>query len=165
MRYLRNLLVWAVVLSFVSSLVLYFFLPLYRTRVPREEISYSQFISYAEAGRIAEITIDDGAITGRLTDNQSFRTYVPRADAPYLPLLQSRNVQIYVEPRTTTDRQGGLLVFWLPFLFLFAMGLLTLRQASRAQRPEELTEVLKRRLARGEISKEQYEDLKRILAD
>ena len=124
-RYLRNLVVWAVILA----VVLYFFLPLYRTRTPREEISYSQFITYAQAGRIADVTIGDETITGRLKDNQSFRTFVPPNDTSYLALLQSRNVQIHVEPKSKSALWPSLLSTMLPFFLLIGLWLLMLRQA------------------------------------
>ena len=124
-RYLRNLVVWAVILA----VVLYFFLPLYRTRTPREEISYSQFITYAQAGRIADVTIGDETITGRLKDNESFRTFVPPNDTSYLALLQSRNVQIHVEPKSKSALWPSLLSTMLPFFLLIGLWLLLLRQA------------------------------------
>ena len=124
-RYLRNLVVWAVILA----VVLYFFLPLYRTRTPREEISYSQFITYAQAGRIADVTIGDETITGRLKDNQTFRTFMPPNDTTYLALLQSRNVQIHVEPKSKTALWPSLLSTMLPFFLLIGLWLLMLRQA------------------------------------
>jgi len=124
-RYLRNLVVWAVILA----VVLYFFLPLYRTRTPREEISYSQFITYAQAGRIADVTIGDETITGRLKDNESFRTFVPPNDTSYLALLQSRNVQIHVEPKSKSALWPSLLSTMLPFFLLIGLWLLMLRQA------------------------------------
>jgi len=124
-RYLRNLVVWAVILA----VVLYFFLPLYRTRTPREEISYSQFITHAQAGRIADVTIGDETITGRLKDNQTFRTFMPPNDTTYLALLQSRNVQIHVEPKSKTALWPSLLSTMLPFFLLIGLWLLMLRQA------------------------------------
>src|SRR2546428_172859 len=124
-RSLRILVVWAVILA----VVLYFFLPLYRTRTPREEISYSQFITYAQAGRIADVTIGDETITGRLKDNESFRTFVPPNDTSYLALLQSRNVQIHVEPKSKSALWPSLLSTMLPFFLLIGLWLLMLRQA------------------------------------
>jgi len=110
------------------------------------------------------LNIKDQTIIGRLNDNQSFLTYVPRIDAPYLALLQSRNVQIYVEPKS--KRTPLLSPVWTTVLFLplVGLGLLTLRRVSR-EKPQGLTEVLKHRLASGEITKEQYEELKRILRE
>jgi cell division protease FtsH len=124
-RYLRNLVVWAIILA----VVLYFFLPLYRTRAPREEISYTQFLQHAQAGRIVEVTIGDETVSGRLRDGQTFRTFVPPGDTTYLTLLQSRGVQIHVEPKSRTSLWPSLLSTMLPFFLLIGLWLLMLRQA------------------------------------
>jgi cell division protease FtsH len=117
--------VWAILLT----VVLYFILPMLRTRPTREEISYSQFITYAQFGRIAEVTIGDEAITGRLKDGQNFRTFAPPNDTTYLPVLQSRNVQIVVEPKSKSALWPNLLYTMLPFFLLIGLWLLMLRQA------------------------------------
>ncbi len=124
-RYLRNVVVWAIILA----VVLYFFLPLYRTRGPREEISYTQFLSHAQAGRIVEVTIGDETVSGRLRDGQTFRTFIPPGDTSYLTLLQSRGVQIHVEPKSRTTLWPSLLSTMLPFFLLIGLWLLMLRQA------------------------------------
>jgi len=129
-RYLRNLVVWGIILA----VVIYFFVgPLYRARAPREEISYSQFIDHAEAGRVKEVTIGDETITGKLKDGTpegtSFRTYVPSNDTSYLAILQARGTQINVEPRNRNAIWPNILSTMLPFLLLIGLWMLMLRQA------------------------------------
>ena len=48
-RYVRNLVLWAILLA----VVLYFFLPQLHPPKAREEITYSQFLTSAQAGRIS----------------------------------------------------------------------------------------------------------------
>jgi len=124
-RYLRNLVVWAIILA----VVVYFFLPLYKTRTPREEMSYSQFLTNAEAGRVVEVIIGDETITGKLRDGQSFRTFVPPNDTSYLQVLQAKSVQIKVEPKSRNALWPSLLSTMLPFFLLIGLWLLMLRQA------------------------------------
>jgi len=123
-RYLRNLVVWAIILA----VVLYFFLPLYKPK-PRTDMSYSDFLSYAQTGRIADVTIGDETITGHLKDNTQFRTFVPPNDTSYLALLQARGVRIDVEPKSKTALWPSLLSTMLPFFLLIGLWLLMLRQA------------------------------------
>ncbi len=123
---MRNLVVWAIILA----LVLYFFLPLYRSKTPRrEEVSYSQFLSQAQAGRIADVTIGDDTISGKLRDGQTFRTFVPPNDTSYLALLQAKGVTINVEPKNRSTLWPNLLSTMLPFFLLIGLWLLMLRQA------------------------------------
>jgi cell division protease FtsH len=124
-RHLRNLVVWAIILA----VVVYFFLPLYKTRTPREDMSYTQFLTNAEAGRIVKVTIGDEAITGELRDGQKFRTFVPPNDTSYLAKLEAKGVQINVEPKSRNALWPSLLSTMLPFFLLIGLWLLMLRQA------------------------------------
>src|SRR2546427_17397 len=71
----------------------------------------------------------DETFTGRLKYNESFRTFVPPNDTSYLALLQSRNVQIHVEPKSKSALWPSLLSTMLPFFLLIGLWLLMLRQA------------------------------------
>ncbi|HXF82603.1 MAG TPA: ATP-dependent zinc metalloprotease FtsH [bacterium] len=124
-RYLRNLVVWAIILA----VVVYFFLPLYRAKTPRTEISYSQFLTYAAAGRIVEVSIAEETVSGKLRDGTAFRTFVPPGDTSYLGLLQSKGVTIKVEPKNRNALWPNLLSTMLPFFLLIGLWLLMLRQA------------------------------------
>ena len=124
-RYLRNLVIWAVVLA----VVVYFFMPLYRTRAPREEIPYSQFLEYIRAGQVTEVTIGEDSVVGKLRSGQSFRTFVPPGDSSYIGLLQAKGVEIFVEPKSRSNLWPNLLSTMLPFLLLLGLWMLMLRQA------------------------------------
>jgi cell division protease FtsH len=124
-RYVRNLVLWAILLA----VVLYFFLPQLRTPKAREEITYSQFLTSAQAGRISDVTIGDDSITGHFKDGQPFRTFAPPNDASYLETLRSRNAQITVEPKSKSALWPSLLSTMLPFFLLIGLWLLMLRQA------------------------------------
>ena len=124
-RYVRNLVLWAILLA----VVLYFFLPQLRTPKAREEITYSQFLTSAQVGRIADVTIGDEAITGHFKDGQTFRTFAPPNDTSYIETLRSHNTQITVEPKSKSALWPGLLSTMLPFFLLIGLWLLMLRQA------------------------------------
>ncbi len=113
-RFLGKLMIWTIILV----VVLYFFLPMARTPTRGEELSYSQFLTYAQKGRIADVTIENEAITGHLKDSERFRTFVPPNDTSYLALLQSRNVQITVEPKSKSTPGSSLLFFLGRMLFV-----------------------------------------------
>ncbi|MBI2247768.1 MAG: ATP-dependent metallopeptidase FtsH/Yme1/Tma family protein [Armatimonadetes bacterium] len=114
----------------ILAVVIYFFLgPLYRARAPREEISYSQFLAHADAGRVTEVMIGDETINGKLKDGTTFRTYVPANDTSYLAVLQAKGTQINVEPRNRNAIWPNILSTMLPFLLLIGLWMLMLRQA------------------------------------
>ena len=67
------------------------------------------------------------------------------------------------------DMMGGGWIFWLIFWILVIIGLALLikylLEASGAKRGEESAlEILKKKYARGEISKEEFEDKKKDLS-
>ncbi len=124
-KYVRNLLVWALILV----VVLYLVLPLYHQRPPREEISYSDFVDKARNSLITQVTVGDESVSGQLKDGRSFRTYIPNGDSSYIDLLQSKGVTITVEPRSRSSLWPNLLTTMLPFLVLVGLWMLMLRQA------------------------------------
>ncbi|HEV2357642.1 MAG TPA: ATP-dependent zinc metalloprotease FtsH, partial [bacterium] len=124
-KYVRNLLVWALILV----VVLYLVLPLYHQRAPREEISYSDFIDKAQSGQVAQVTVSDESVSGQLKDGRSFRTYIPSGEGSYIDMLQSKGVTITVEPRSRSSMWPNLLTTMLPFIVLVGLWMLMLRQA------------------------------------
>jgi len=125
-KYVRNLLVWALILV----VVLYLVLPLYNNReMPREVIAYSEFISSAQQGHIDQVTIGDEAVSGQLKSGKAFRTYIPKGDASYLEILRTHGVTIRVEAPSRSALWPNLLTTMLPFLVLVGLWMLMLRQA------------------------------------
>jgi cell division protease FtsH len=123
-RYLRNLIIWALILAVAFP----FALQLWR-RTPREEVPYNVFIDQVQAGQVAQVAIGDGVVTGKLRDGQQFTTYVPPGDTSYLELLKAKGVAIRVEPRSRSTLWPSVLSTLLPILLLVGLWMLMLRQA------------------------------------
>jgi cell division protease FtsH len=123
-KYLRNLVVWALILAVAFPVAL----QLWR-RTPREEISYTAFVEQVEAGQVTSVEIGDGVVTGRLKGGQQFTVYIPVGDTSYIDLLKSKGVPIRVEPRSRSSLWPSLLSTLLPILLLVGLWMLMLRQA------------------------------------
>ncbi len=123
-RYLRNLIVWAVILVVAFPLAL----QLWR-RTPRNELPYSVFLERLQAGQVVEVDIGDGSIDGQLRSGERFVTYVPQGDYSYLDLLKAKGVLIRAEPRARSSLWPSLLSTLLPILLLVGLWMLMLRQA------------------------------------
>jgi len=123
-RYLRNLIVWAVILAVAFP----FALQLWR-RQPREVMDYSVFVEQVQAGQVTQVEIGDGTVNGRLKSGQQFTTYVPQGDTSYIELLKSKGVLIKVEPRSRSSLWPSLLSTLLPIVLLVGLWMLMLRQA------------------------------------
>ena len=125
-KYVRNLLVWALILVVVVYLVL----PLYHEHAPSSEVKpYSDFLTEATAGHVDQVEIGDEAVTGQLKNGTRFRTYVPAGDTSYLAILRAHGTKINVEPRSRSTLWPSLLSTMLPFLVLVGLWMLMLRQA------------------------------------
>ncbi len=124
-KYVRNLLVWALIMV----VVLYLVLPLYHQRTPKEEISYSDFLNKARAGLITQVQVEDESVSGQLRDGRQFRVYIPSGDTSYLDVLRSKGATITVQPRSRSSLWPNLLTTMLPFLVLVGLWMLMLRQA------------------------------------
>lgn len=122
---------WRGLVYFAAILVLFMLLRLLLPDLGMVEISYSDFKERVAAGQVAEITLQDGRVYGRLRAEQAigrdgrkstwFATHVPAmGDAELLPMLERAKVQVNVE----AARGTGALIYWLPWLLL--LGLLAL---------------------------------------
>jgi cell division protease FtsH len=109
----RNLALWAIVGLLVVALVMLFQQPSQRTAV--REISYSEFLSQIDQGRIHDVTIAGNELMGHFNDNRTFSTYIPD-EANIIPRLQAKNISISARP---LNEGGG----WLMSLLLNALPL------------------------------------------
>jgi len=129
-RYMRNLVVWAIILAVIIAYVAGW-PPLSRMRTPQKEIDYSQFLTQAEAGLIAKVAISDESITGEYKDGAAFRTNTPISDAStkdIVTLLRAKGAIITFSPRSRGSWQGALLNI-LPFVFILGLWMWMFRQA------------------------------------
>ncbi len=123
-RYLRNLILWTVVLAVAFPLAL----QLWR-RPPRNEIDYSVFIEQVQTDQVARVELSDHTVFGYLKNNQQFTTYLPAGDTGYLELLKAKGVPIRAEPSSRGSLWPSLLSTLLPILLLVGLWMLMLRQA------------------------------------
>lgn len=127
-RYLRNLIVWGVILAVAFPFALQLW-----PRTPRNVINYSAFIELVQAERVAEIEIDDGKVDGRLKSGQRFTTYVPSGDTSYLEMLKSKGVLITVAPRARGLSPVSLLLYTLLPVILVGLWVVLRRRVQSGQ--------------------------------
>jgi cell division protease FtsH len=123
-RYLRNLIVWAVILAVAFP----FALQLWR-RPPRTELSYSAFVEQVRAGQVAQVEIGEGTVTGKLRSGDQFITYIPPGDTSYIAELKEKGVAIRAEARSRSTFWPSILSTLLPIVLLVGLWMLMLRQA------------------------------------
>jgi cell division protease FtsH len=92
----------------------------------REGISYSDFLSRVDNGRVTEVKIQESNIEGRDTNGKSFKTYAPN-DPTLIDRLNEHGVNIIAEPVETSLFMSFLFSFG-PIIVLVAIWIFFMRQ-------------------------------------
>jgi cell division protease FtsH len=95
------------------------------------EVSYSQFRSDTDSGRVKTVTIAGQEISGTYEDGARFRTYAPD-NADYVTMLEERGVRITARPDDDSMSFLSILVSWFPMFLLIAVWIFFMRQMQGA---------------------------------
>ncbi|MGL5363646.1 MAG: ATP-dependent zinc metalloprotease FtsH [Bosea sp. (in: a-proteobacteria)] len=123
----RNFALWVVIFLLVLALVTLFQSPGQRTA--SNEIPYSQLVTEAESGRIANVVVSGQEVSGTFTDGRAFTTFAPYPDAALLKQLAQKGVQ--VSAKAPSDGQNwffSLLINFLPFAVFLGLWIFMSRQ-------------------------------------
>ncbi|WP_455234631.1 ATP-dependent zinc metalloprotease FtsH [Thiogranum longum] len=140
----NNLRVWAqlLLLAFMFALVYLFYTQGEQVRETVYSISYSEFKSLLQEGRVEQVVLAGNVARGRLFDavplgpqgepGSRFTTRIPAfGDESLLPSLEAQNVQIEVESEEAEGFLARLLLSILPWVLFIALWWWLLQRASR----------------------------------
>jgi len=88
-------------------------------------LSYSEFLSMVETGRVVQVTIQGDNISG-ISSQGAFRTYAPK-DSELIPLLRSKDVKITAKPEEDSS-WFQVFLSWIPMLLLIGVWIFFMRQ-------------------------------------
>ncbi len=117
-----------IILAGVSILMVVLFSMASQQTGPKNQWSYSDFISQVESGNITSVKIKGQKIEGITTNNANFLTYSPRQDEKLVSLLIEKGVSVNVEPPEEGSWLGSFMLSWLPVIVLIAVWLFFMRQ-------------------------------------
>jgi cell division protease FtsH len=118
----KNLALWMV----IGLIVILLFNLFQANQSPRGEIVFSEFLKRVEAGDVREVTLRGNSVTGRFTDNTTFRTFT--ADYPDLvKSLRDKGVRIEVKP-PDNNPWYAILLQWVPMLLFIGVWIFFMRQ-------------------------------------
>ncbi len=126
----KTVALWLVLILLFASLFKVFE-PGNRTR---KEIKFSEFITYVNEQKIADVTFkSDNMITGSLKEptldgKKAFETVGPTDSAPVFELLQKNGLTPNYERAEKTPVWQQVLISWFPMLLLFIFFFLFMRQ-------------------------------------
>ena len=104
----------------------------FNTQSAGTEISYTQFWTAAEEGRIEDVVVVRREVTGRFKESagaefKRFHTYLPSEDdSDLIAMLREKGVSISSKPEPTP--WFSVIISWLPFLLLIGLWFFMIRQ-------------------------------------
>ena len=144
---LRNFFLWVMIVLLLLSLFTLFQNPVRRTDLP--DISFSNFLTEVDQGRVRDVLVQGPEVHGTYTDGRAFQTYAPNEQS-WTQRLYAKNVAITIRPQENDAPQLlSLLLSWVPFIALIGVWIFLTRQRQTAGKaaplPNEI-EALKRRV-------------------
>ncbi len=124
--WLKSLVLWIGIL-----LALVLFVQMFdggsKNRAAGTGIAYSDFLAKVDEGSVREVEIAGQMVTGRLTNDEAFRTYAP-ADPSLVQRLQAKGVRFTAKPEEQESIFLIILMNTLPFLLILGIWIFVMRQ-------------------------------------
>jgi len=122
----RNFALWVIIGLLLIALFNLFQGPGQRTG--GSEVTYSQFLTDVDQGRVRTVTIAGQTITGTYSDSGQFQTFAPQ-DADLVKRLEGKGVSIAAKPPSEGGTSiFGVLVGWFPMFLILAVWIFFMRQ-------------------------------------
>ncbi|GGH29690.1 ATP-dependent zinc metalloprotease FtsH [Alsobacter metallidurans] len=126
----RNFALWVIIFLLVLALVTLFQNPGQRGQA--YDMSYSQFLSEVDTGRVSNVIIQGPEIHGTLSDGRQFQTYSPN-DPGLVQKLSQKGVNFSAKPlQENLPWFLALLVNWMPLIVFIAAWIFLSRQMQGA---------------------------------
>ncbi|WP_324751121.1 ATP-dependent zinc metalloprotease FtsH [Sphingomonas sp. LY54] len=93
-------------------------------------MAYSEFLNRVEEGSVKEVSIGKDVISGKLTNDETFRTNAPQ-DPQLVDRLAAKGVAFSAEPEQQTSVWLILLYQSLPFLLILGIAFFVMRQMQK----------------------------------
>jgi cell division protease FtsH len=125
-QFYKNLSLWLV----ISLMMILLFNMFNKPKPTADKISYSDFISQIESGKITAVTIQGNDVFGKYDgkDGKDFRTYKPNSDADLTQLLLDKKVAIQAKPDEEKFSWFSIFISWFPLILLVGVWIFFMRQ-------------------------------------
>ena len=95
-----------------------------------EQIAYSEFLNRVDEGSVKDVEISGDQVTGKFTNDSSFRTYSP-GDPQLVQRLADKGVSFRGRPEEQTSFWMILLYQAMPFLLILGIAFFVMRQMQK----------------------------------
>ncbi|MEE3330702.1 MAG: ATP-dependent zinc metalloprotease FtsH [Myxococcota bacterium] len=121
----KSMAIWVVIIAVALLLATM----LQREENEPPELAYSEFVDSVVEGQIAEVTIEDGHVTGTHTDGREFKSYVqPEAISEVLPVLKQYQVKVDIKPKEEGSFWRQVMLMWFPLVLFIGLWVFFIRQ-------------------------------------
>ena len=119
----KNLALWLVITLMMIMLYNLF----NQQHTAETNVSYTEFLSMVDNGRVSEVVIQDQELLVTDTDGNRFKIYAPE-DADLVRTLRDRGVVIKAKPPAESPWFVSVLVSWFPMIVLIGVWIFFMRQ-------------------------------------
>ncbi len=121
----RNLALW-VIIALLLVVLFNLFQP-NAGRTAASQMPYSELIAEVNSGHVRDVVIQGRTISGQLSDNRTFQTYLPD-DPSLVQRLTDKGVRVTAKPEESDSTLLHILVNWFPMLLLIGVWVFFMRQ-------------------------------------
>jgi cell division protease FtsH len=125
-QFYKNLALWVVILV----VMLLLFTTLKQSDVAPPNIAFSEFMDSVAMGEVESVTIEEGHIKGKYTDDREFTTYTaPTAITnEFLADFKERRIRVEMKPRDEGSFWRQILFMWFPLVLFIGLWIFFIRQ-------------------------------------
>jgi cell division protease FtsH len=120
---MKNLLFWVS----AGVLIILLWSLLQSPAMAKKDVTFSQFMTETEQGKVEEVTIQENQLRGKFTDGQTFRTILPAGYNDLIKILRDNKVNIIVKDNARSPLVA-ILVSWFPILLIILFWVFFMRQ-------------------------------------
>ena len=126
--WMKSLFIWAGIL-----VALILFVTMFDSDNARadEALPYSDFLDRVEQSEVQQVEINEGFITGTLSDQSTFRTDLPPRVAVPVDEMREAGIEISGRPAEQASIWTYVLLNLLPFILIFGIAFLIIRQMQK----------------------------------
>jgi cell division protease FtsH len=122
-QFYKNLALWLV----ISLMMILLFNLFNKPRPTHDKLSYSDFVTAVDAGRVTSVTIQGDDVFGKFTDGKEFRTYKP-TDAKLSEKLIEKKIAVSARPEEEKFSWFSIFISWFPLILLVGVWIFFMRQ-------------------------------------
>jgi len=119
----KNLALWLVITLMMIMLYNLF----NQQKISEANLSYTEFLSMVDAGRVSEVTIQGQELFVTNTNGDRFKVFSPQ-DSDLIGILRKEGVSIKAKPLAESPWYMSVLVSWFPMLLLIGVWIFFMRQ-------------------------------------